>query len=736
MAAPLSSRHDRSLAAPWEARLVDFERAWRDRPTGSPPPRWQDFLPPSGQPCPDAFLRWLLATDIECRIDAGLPALLDQPYFEDQRLGGMQPQMVAELVRQEYQLRWRRGQRARRREYVQRFPGVETHLGDLRPVGCCPRCGTAGVTPAEEAARDLVCPRCGAHVAVAEVFPAPVPEPTDAPPQPLGDTDASAAAEAPASLPRRLGRYEVLEEIARGGMGAIMRVRDPELHRDLANKVMRPELRDEPDLVRRFVEEAQITAQLPHPGIVPVHDIGRDEAGLPFLAMKLVRGQTLERLLASRESAGDELPRWAAVFEQVCQAVAFAHEHGVIHRDLKPLNVMVGRFGEVQVMDWGLAKVLGTASRGRQPPEMLTEVQTRRSRDSEALTQGALGTWWYMPPEQANGHLHRVDERADVFALGGILCTILTGKPPYTGDRQAARHQAQAADTAEALRRLDKCGADAHLVALAKDCLNPERDTRPRDAVEVTRRVAAYRLGVEERLRAAERERAAAELRAAEQRKRRRVQLALAGAVGLLLLGGLAFGWWARDRQARNAEAVAGLLDQCEQALRSGDAAPAAVPLAAAQKRASEGGAGGQAGRLARFQEDLAVLRDLDAVDQWRWMTPFEGKELKIAGLATDYHVALGRFGADPDAVGAEQAAARVSDSAVRARLVGALDRLLRAERSAAVRAALQDLDPDPFRDAVRDAERDDNPAALVKLAGQAEALTQPPGFAAFLGES
>jgi hypothetical protein len=105
MAAPLSSRHDRSLTEPWEARLVDFERAWQNRPAGDPPPRWQDFLPVAGQLCPDAFLWWVLATDIECRIDAGLPALLDQPYFEDQRVGGMDPQMVAELARREYQLR-------------------------------------------------------------------------------------------------------------------------------------------------------------------------------------------------------------------------------------------------------------------------------------------------------------------------------------------------------------------------------------------------------------------------------------------------------------------------------------------------------------------------------------------------------------------------------------------------------------------------------------------------------
>jgi tetratricopeptide (TPR) repeat protein len=180
---------------------------------------------------------------------------------------------------------------------------------------------------------------------------------------------------------------------------------------------------------------------------------------------------------------------------------------------------------------------------------------------------------------------------------------------------------------------------------------------------------------------------------------------------------------------------VAGLLDQCEQALRAGDAAAAVVPLEAAKRRSEESGAAGQATRLTRLQQDLAVLRDLDAVDQLRW-TKVGNKYPEVAEVASRYHEALVRFGAGPDAVGVEEEAARISDSTVRERLVGALDRLLRAEHSAAVRAVLDALDPDPFRDAVRNAEQAKDAAALVKLAGQAEALQQPAGFAAFLGES
>jgi serine/threonine-protein kinase len=354
----------------------------------------------------------------------------------------------------------------------------------------------------------------------------------------------------PGDTRQRLGRYELLEEIARGGMGAVWRARDPELNRDLAIKVMRPEVRHNPDLVRRFLEEAQITAQLPHPGIVPVHDIGKDEDGLPFLVMKLVRGRTLEQLLAERDSPRNDLARFVDVFEQVCQAVAFAHEHRVLHRDLKPGNVMVGRFGEVQVMDWGLAKVkiLAETKPDDSRTEPGSEVQTRRSREGAALTEGALGTWAYMPPEQANGEVEWVDERSDVFALGGILCAILTGHPPYIGDGHKVKRKSQCGDTAEALARLDGCGADVELVALAKACLSAEWVERPADAGAVARRVAAYRQGTEERLRAAERERVAAqarvverlqavEERAVEERKRRRLAVALSATVLLALLG-------------------------------------------------------------------------------------------------------------------------------------------------------------------------------------------------------
>ena len=153
-------------------------------------------------------------------------------------------------------------------------------------------------------------------------------------------------------------RYRIDGEIARGGMGAVLKGRDPDLGRDVAMKVLREDLRENADMVRRFVEEAQIGGQLQHPGVVPIYELGTFADRRPFFAMKLVKGHTLAELLEDRKDPVDDLPRFLSIFEAVCQTMAYAHARGVIHRDLKPSNVMVGSFGEVQVMDWGLAKVL------------------------------------------------------------------------------------------------------------------------------------------------------------------------------------------------------------------------------------------------------------------------------------------------------------------------------------------------------------------------------------------
>jgi serine/threonine-protein kinase len=153
-------------------------------------------------------------------------------------------------------------------------------------------------------------------------------------------------------------RYALKKLLGQGGMGDVWLGRDRRLRRLVAVKLMQERWLGNANVLRRFVEEAQLTSQLQHPGIPPVYETSALSDGRPYFCMKVVRGRTLASLLADRAGPQDDLPRLLATFEQVCQAVAYAHSKGVIHRDLKPQNVMVGAFGEVQVMDWGLAKVL------------------------------------------------------------------------------------------------------------------------------------------------------------------------------------------------------------------------------------------------------------------------------------------------------------------------------------------------------------------------------------------
>ena len=281
-------------------------------------------------------------------------------------------------------------------------------------------------------------------------------------------------------------------------MGAVLKGRDPDLGRDVAVKVLLEDIRDNADMVRRFVEEAQIGGQLQHPGIVPIYELGTFADRRPFFAMKLVKGHTLAGLLDDAgETAATSCRGSSAIFEQVCQTVAYAHARGVIHRDLKPANVMVGSFGEVQVMDWGLAKVLprgGVAddAQAGKPDRQETVIATARSgSDDPDLSRAGsvMGTPSYMAPEQARGEIDRIDERADVFALGSILCEILTGQPAFIG-RSSGEIQRKAAPGRPGRRAgpLDACGADAELVALARCCLAREAEDRPRAAGAVAER--------------------------------------------------------------------------------------------------------------------------------------------------------------------------------------------------------------------------------------------------------
>ncbi len=257
-----------------------------------------------------------------------------------------------------------------------------------------------------------------------------------------------------ADLLRRLARhrapgarYRLMGKIATGGMGTIFKVWDEDLRRVLAMKVIvdgshrsgQPGAQ-KPDALERFLEEAQVTGQLDHPAIVPVHELGVDSEGRVFFTMRLVQGQEFRRIisLVHERKEGWNITRALGVLLRACEAVAYAHAKGVIHRDLKPSNIMVGPFGETYVMDWGLARVLGRSDardiRPR-PAAVRTDRREQSAKDTHSplltMDGDVIGTPAYMCPEQAEGAIEKIDRPSDVYALGAMLYHLLTGGMPY-----------------------------------------------------------------------------------------------------------------------------------------------------------------------------------------------------------------------------------------------------------------------------------------------------------------
>ena len=262
--------------------------------------------------------------------------------------------------------------------------------------------------------------------------------------------------EPPALPARSLGRYLLEDELGRGGMGVVYRAFDRDLRRHVALKVVRRDAADPRALAGRFTAEAQLTAQLQHPAILPVYDLGRTDEGELFYTMRLVRGRTLAKLahdLRADPAFVSEGParalqgtftffRLLEAFVRVCRALAYAHERGVVHRDLKPSNVMVGRFGEVYVMDWGIAKVVGRRDPGSRPspsrsasasPSPSAEGAVAGPERPDTGAGAVVGTPAYMAPEQGVRAVGPVGPLADVYALGGILYEVLAGRAPRAG---------------------------------------------------------------------------------------------------------------------------------------------------------------------------------------------------------------------------------------------------------------------------------------------------------------
>lgn len=325
------------------------------------------------------------------------------------------------------------------------------------------------------------------------------------------DTMGAAATRPGATVPavqEHEGRYTLLKEFGKGGMGKILLVRDEHLGRDIALKQLLPdrlpgatrtgaptvEMLTVP-IIARFLQEARVTGQLEHPSIVPVYELGYRADGSLYYTMKFVRGRTLQSVLEEKKTFQERLPLLNH-FLNLCQAIAYAHSRSVVHRDIKPLNVMIGEFGETVVIDWGIAKIRG--HKDIHAKEIEETVQSLRIGDAEATAKTVygqtIGSPYFMPPEQAQGRMDQVDERSDVYSLGAVLYTILTGQTPYSGSTVREFLQKVKDFPPKPVRELEP-NAPPELAAVCARAMAPKPEDRYPSAKELAAEIEKFLAG-------------------------------------------------------------------------------------------------------------------------------------------------------------------------------------------------------------------------------------------------